>query len=141
MTVSDDGSDSNTLERGTAHGCQFRVDHVRGKHFAGYVRTDFGDQWHCEDFTGFPYTAIEAHGGLTYGVDEGGWIGFDFAHAGDTCILDGEVQTDYGGVNNTEWTPEDVAAECRKVARQVEGVGELFERFEDIGWGHPGDGE
>lgn len=35
--------------------------------------------WHGD----MPYEEIDAHGGLTYGVDGAGWVGFDTAHCSD----------------------------------------------------------
>lgn len=127
--------DTDALKDGTAHGCRFKVIQTDMGHFCGYVRTNLGPGWHYDDLMGFPHTLIEAHGGLTYGPDEDGWLGFDCAHAGDACVLDGETITDHRmNEDGTVWTPDDVAAECRKVARQYERVQELLEKFEQVGW-------
>lgn len=131
----DDGPE--VLERGTANGCSFKVVQLDMGHFCGYVRTNFGPAYSYEDIRGHMSSLVDCHGGLTYGVDEDGWVGFDCAHAGDVCIRGGEVQTDHEMTSRQEWTPEDVAAECRKVARQIETLTGFAETFEDRGWGHP----
>lgn len=80
--------------------------------------------------------AIDAHGGLTYGVDAEGWIGFDTNHAFDVSLdAEGNQLTgsddEYGALKNTnrgdrpdglphrEWTPAAVAAECERIAEQL----------------------
>lgn len=132
-----DSEDCEVLQEGTAENRRFRVVQVRGKHFAGYVRTNFGPLWSYDGIRGYMGGLVEAHGGLTYGVDDEGWVGFDYAHSGDSCVLDGEEQTDYGHTKDwgDKYTPEDVAAECRKVARQVDTLETFAEGFEDRGWG------
>jgi len=128
------------LESGVANGHRFEVRQVeldgRPAHFCGYVKTNFGPAWSYDDIRGYLGGLVDAHGGLTYGVDENGWVGFDCAHAGDQCILDGEPQSDHAITSDREWTPEDVAAECRKVARQIDTLETFVETFEDRGWGH-----
>lgn len=54
---------------------------------------------------------LEAHGGITYGPDKEGWVGFDAGHAGDLW-------------QPAEWMPE----------RMRQGV-ELACRFEGDPWG------
>jgi hypothetical protein len=131
--MSDDGVE--VLTAGTAHNHRFEVRQIRNRHFAGYVRTNFGPAWSYDDIRGHMSGLVECHGGLTYGVDEDGWVGFDCAHAGDVCILDGEEQTDHPGVDMREWHVDDVAAECRKVARQIHTLESFAEKFEDREWG------
>lgn len=133
MATSD--TDRKTLDSGVAHGCRFRVEQVRGQHFCGYIQTNFTPPWTYDDLRGGFSSLIDCHGGLTYGPDEDGYVGFDCAHAGDVCIIDGEVQTNHAMSTKMEWTPDDVAAECRKVARQVEVLQEFSEKFQRRGWG------
>lgn len=58
---------------------------IGGTHLSGcgYVQLPprLRGLWHWYD--DIPYEDVDAHGGLTYGVDAAGWIGFDTAHAGD----------------------------------------------------------
>lgn len=128
--------ESEVLKRGTAENRQFKVVLVRGSHFCGYVRTNFGRQWGYGEIRGYMGELVGCHGGLTYGVDEDGWVGFDCAHAGDVCIVDCEEVSDHAMSSRTEWTVDDVAAECRKAARQIDTLETFAEKFEDRGWGH-----
>lgn len=53
------------------------------------------------------------HGGITYGMDSMGWIGFDTSHYTDwTSIFP------YGH----RWTVEEVSDECRDLAEQVAAI-------------------
>lgn len=96
----------------------------------GYVRVPKGHPWHGKD-----YDSIEAHvhGGLTFakpdepcdkgGLDDGWWIGFDCAHAGDA--QDPELVERFkfhpfpnlfdGSVKSQEY----VEAECRQLIEQA----------------------
>lgn len=58
---------------------------INGTHLAGcgYVQLPLRLRGLWQWFGDIPYDLFDAHGGLTYGVDAGGWIGFDTAHAGD----------------------------------------------------------
>ncbi|MBD3941974.1 hypothetical protein IF188_09730 [Microbacterium sp. NEAU-LLC] len=47
----------------------------------GYVRLPDDHPWRA--IADLQASGIDAHGGITYGVDEDGWIGFDTLHAGD----------------------------------------------------------
>lgn len=128
-------SDQEVLDSGTANGHRFEVRQIRGAHFAGYVRTNFGPGYSYEDLRGHMGSLVECHGGLTYGVDEDGWVGFDCAHAGDVCILEGDVQKNHSMSTTKEWTVEDVAAECRSVCRQIDTLETFAEAFDKRGWG------
>lgn len=92
-------------------------------HYCGYVQTVLsGEEW-----TDVMYD-IDVHGGITYGVDDAGWVGFDCAHAFDVCV-DENGKPLPGGHNYTElgatseyrkyWSLEDVRAEVEKLARIV----------------------
>ena len=124
------------LESGTANGHRYEVRQTDMGHFCGYVRTNFGPKWTYEDIRGRFSHLVDCHGGLTYGVDEDGWVGFDCAHAGDVCVLDGDEQTDHAMSTERTWTPEDVAEECEKVAEQIDILETFAEQFEGRGWGH-----
>lgn len=50
---------------------------MRDYHYCGYVRTTLSGTY--TDYE----SEIDVHGGVTYGIDDEGWIGFDAGHAGD----------------------------------------------------------
>lgn len=82
----------------------------------GYVRLPEGHPWRMLadiQFTDQP--DVDVNGGITYGVDKDGWIGFDTLHAGDYW----PGMRDTPGYYDTRWTPDMVAEEARKLARQV----------------------
>lgn len=82
----------------------------------GYVRITEGHPWF-----GLGYDAIDVdvHGGLTFGSDSDGWIGFDTLHSGDiwpglpSSLRFGPASWD------KHWTPELVAEETKRLARQA----------------------
>lgn len=91
---------------------------IRDSHYCGYVQTPFeGDH---EDFVG----TIEVCGGLTYGIDDDGWVGFDTLHHHTVSVdSDGDpigplsgYLMDSPGV--TEWGPRDVVDETVDMAKQ-----------------------
>lgn len=59
---------------------------VNGK--CGYVRMPepFRSRKLLAD--GIDYDEVQVHGGLTYGMDEDGWVGFDTSHLGDRWLPD-----------------------------------------------------
>ena len=68
---------------------------MRPYHYCGYVRSTLSGHYDDPEFRG-----IEVHGGLTYGVDAEGWLGFDAAHARDQpgwMGSDGERSVDVEG--------------------------------------------
>ena len=65
---------------------------------------------------------VQVHGGLTYGIDEGGWIGFDTRHLGDVWpgVNDDEGERWWvAGIPTRVWSIDAVEAEARRLARQV----------------------
>lgn len=92
-------------------------------HYCGYVQTGlrFG-------YTDLPYNGgrslIEVHGGVTYGVDSEGWIGFDCAHAGDTCVEDGSEHGEDDSLRKV-WTVDKVKSETEKLADQLKNLEEF----------------
>lgn len=49
-------------------------------HWCGYVRIGDLENYEREDLHS------HIHGGVTWGIDDNGWIGFDCDHAYDVCI-------------------------------------------------------
>ena len=73
---------------------------------------------------------ISVHGGVTYGPDENGWVGFDTLHAGDYWPgMDKPMAPGLGSFHMCDrsprkcdcrrWTPAMVAQEARALAKQV----------------------
>lgn len=105
--------------------------------YCGYVQTSLPESLSFDDLhERFP---IRVHGGLTYGVDPDGWVGFDCGHAFDVCVdEDGErldVQTfgmevygdmtpGGGGAEDLTqvWTLERVRAETERLADELSAV-------------------
>lgn len=102
-------------------GLECLVLNMYDSHYCGYVKTPFDG--HFEEFN----KLVNVHGGLSYGVDERGWLGFDTAHAFDVPTTEfgetlsgnpiGDFVRDMGD-EQTEWYPEDVMEETAKLAEQ-----------------------
>lgn len=100
----------------------------------GYVRLPTGHPWRGWSYDDIP---VEVPGGLTYGCDEDGWIGFDTAHFMDYWSTE-EIQRFDGDptyawwLGSTEsvaidpyridWTIEKMVAETENLARQAASV-------------------
>lgn len=92
----------------------------------GYVQLPEGHPWREAADIQHGNPDIDVHGGITYGVDENGWIGFDTLHAFDRWPGEAEYWRRRGqpGLAHPEneahakyWMPELVADEARKLAR------------------------
>ena len=99
-------------------------------HYCGYVQVEF-----VTNYMELMDDGVRVHGGLTYGVDDAGWVGFDCAHAGDVCLdEDGErfgyrveLREEYGIEmpsppiygDGTEWHLDDVKEEVETLAEQL----------------------
>lgn len=64
---------------------------------------------------------VEVHGGVTYGPNEDGWIGFDTLHSGDYWPESRDKPRDY----DRTWSEDEVAAECERFAASAKAVMEL----------------
>lgn len=127
-------SDRPALREGVAQGFPWKV--VVAPHLAslnGYVRLSTGHLWFGLFYDDIP---AEVHGGLTYGCDEDGWIGFDTGHFNDYWSAE-EIHRFDGDptyawwLNATErrladddpytnlWTIEKMIAETENLARQA----------------------
>lgn len=76
-----------------------------------------------------PYEEIEAHGGLTYGVDGAGWIGFDTSHLGDYW----EVEALAPLLDRLEY---EELLHVREIYEQMPG-GSVWERHQARSWTIP----
>ena len=113
--------DAQVVARFEHAGLDCVVLNMRDRHYCGYVNTPFDG--HYEEFQNYS----DVHGGLTYGLDENDWIGFDTAHAFDqpmtalgralpnNPIADMVADSEH----SREWTPEDVMEETAQLAEQI----------------------
>jgi len=141
-----EAADKTDVHREWEHAdLECRVTIVRENHYCGYVcvpeaiRDDLRYTSTYDEKLGVLEADVDVHGGVTYGLDGDGWIGFDTAHAGDTNYDgDGEplpgwpnmMQVGRGGGDlDTDWTPETVTAEAESLADQLathlEGSGDV----------------
>jgi len=95
-------------------------------HYCGYIRT--GLRGNINSVENKLYRLIDVHGGITYGVDEEGWVGFDTAHARDINkdeegnITNQDALYDEDDEKSTIWTPEIVREEIEDLADQWESL-------------------
>lgn len=63
---------------------------------------------------------VEVHGGVTFGPDRDGWIGFDTLHGGDIWpdAPSSRAERDWGRT----WTEDQVAAETERMAASAKAV-------------------
>ena len=94
-------------------------------HYCGYVQLPEGLR---EDF-GREDTSLRVHGGLTYGPDADGWVGFDTGHGWDVNLDENGEQWGVWvrmppipapePIGATVWTVEGVVGEVEQLAEQV----------------------
>lgn len=86
----------------------------------GYAQMPEGHQWSTKSLQSEDYDLLTAPGGITYGPDAEGWVGFDTLHSGDKW--EGSDAPDFcppGECDCTVWTAEMVAHHARLLARQI----------------------
>jgi len=131
--VDDEGDETQNILEWSYKGKKCKVVRHDMGHYCGYVRTSFSDDFTYSDFHHFENNLVSVHGGLTYGVDEDGWVGFDCAHAGDKCV--DEDGNDFGRMESynttTVWAPEDVRDEVESLAEQVRVVEEFADKVKN----------
>lgn len=84
----------------------------------GYARIPEGHPWRkLDDFQWGNSANISIHGGVTFGITDDGWIGFDTSHYGDYWP---DSPMNFGhSIGDTDWTREMVVAEAKDLARQI----------------------
>lgn len=122
----------NTVKEWTHRGLECELKKNRLGHFTGYVRVPddrLGEvRFHSsvDELDGHTPPDVEAPGGITYGPDDEGVIGFDTAHAWD--VNHDEHGEQFGTVDpmyppddekTTVWTPEKVANAVEDLAEQI----------------------
>lgn len=121
--------DISPVKEGISHGIPWRVlASPIAFTWNGYIRLPANHPWRILEDWRIP---TDVHGGITYGPDWDGWVGFDTCHADDsTLMLDGtdmdaDLRTfcDLMGIPAPEsphrWTCEEVVAETRRLAHQA----------------------
>lgn len=80
------------VEEGTLQGIQWKtIASQVAFAWNGYVRLPEQHPWYgLEDWR----VPVDVHGGITYGPDPDGWIGFDTLHAGDAVLMLDQVDPD-----------------------------------------------
>jgi hypothetical protein len=103
-----------TTKRFTHAGLQCKVVKTPAGHWCGYVKV-LGSlssvQWRQDYDHGSGELVpvdVDVHGGITYGLDDEGWVGFDDAHA--TRLVD---------VRDAETAAEAVREETEALAEQI----------------------
>lgn len=134
---------NDVLAKGVHKGLEWMVVHNGSGYRCGYVRLPKGHPWHG-NVSCFNDHDLQVHGGITFnapdepcakgGADDGFWIGFDCAHAGDAP--DPELPSSRGsyydsmmagilsiGGGECVRSQEYVEAECRSLCEQVAKAG------------------
>ena len=95
-----------------------------------YVQLPPGHPWADVSYESLDEAGVIAHGGLTYGPDGDGWLGFDTAHAWDVWTeaalaeIGGEHDPRFifhlpGGTGNTYWSLNLLVSEVQNLAAQA----------------------
>lgn len=132
-------SDADAVREGTHEGLRYKVVVGPVGNYCGYVRTAFDESWHYDDLQAWSGVLLDTHGGVTYGVDSNGWLGFDCAHARDICVTEDDeplgggvaVNYEHDSEGSVVWTPDAVAEECESLAEQVADLQEFAEMVID----------
>lgn len=109
------------IERGTEDGIEWAL--LEAPFYGavnGYARLPEGHPWRELDLMFDDCEVVDVHGGVTYGPDEQGWIGFDTLHAWD--IWPGKTpmfESDAYDPMNIHWTQQRVKEEALSLARQA----------------------
>lgn len=93
----------------TTYGLQCKVVFTHMSFRCGYVKLP--EAFRAVDYDSLP---VDVHGGLTYGPDKEGFVGFDCAHAGDADADNPNRFPHYHF-----WTLEEVVEETEKLAEQL----------------------
>lgn len=100
--------------------------------YNGYVKLLEDHPYRHADYDDIP---VHCHGGLTYGPDDDGWVGFDTLHAGDVWGED-EISADEltaeqlrdkswvsmfssGEDADVHWTKDKLRSEIKQLAEQL----------------------
>lgn len=128
------------LEKGVYRDFEYEIVHNDLGYRCGYVKLPPNHPWYGKDYNDLDF--VEVHGGLTFaeadescdqvGEDDGWWIGFDCAHAGDAkdpllmtvedLKWEAELSSKCGNLSRTRdtiKTTEYVREECKSLIEQA----------------------
>lgn len=112
---------NHLLASGTHLGFDWFVLHNGMGYRCGYVKIPVGHPWFGKDYNSLD---VDVHGGLTYGPDEEGWVGFDCAHlydAQDRTLPHSHQMKNYNGESVVRTTAF-VRSECESLCQQAASV-------------------
>jgi len=116
------------------------IKHPKIGHYCGYAKTPLNHLSHTNiTYQGDNHIKlIEVHGGITYGPDEDGFVGFDCGHAGDICWSEGvphdtfSLDKDRDDKWRNDWEVEDVVEEVEYLADQLSALEQFLEANGEI---------
>lgn len=115
--------EAKVIYTGTIGMIEYKVkQHLVFVMFMGYVKLPADHPWRRLDADNIP---VDVHGGITYGPDNDGWIGFDTMHPCDSIA----IWQQYGGYRITGgelWTPRRTERETIRLALAAD---EAYERY------------
>lgn len=90
--------------------------------FMGYAKLPADHPWRQLNADDIP---VDVHGGITYGPDSDGWIGFDTMHAGDMIDMWHRPEG-FQPIEGKIWSPSRARLETIRLALAVD---EEYERY------------
>lgn len=99
------------IRSGRSHGITWGI--RKPYSYCGYAQLPQDHPWRTTNTQRLPSDALDIHGGITYGMDDEGWIGFDFAHG---CDIVGHQED---GTIIFKTTLDDVIQECKNLCQQI----------------------
>ena len=92
----------------------------------GYARVPEGHIWRKLNDWQLECTAdVKVHGGVTYGITDEGWIGFDTAHYCDVWEGSKYLLGEDDSPDNIYWDQDKVIEEAKYLARQIAATNKL----------------
>lgn len=112
---------TETVEKWEYRGHQCKIRWVQlgpeHAHWTGYATTTLRETYPILN------AKIRVHGGITYGIDDDGYVGFDCGHAWDACLRDEQLYGVFAYRENvTEWTKGMVIDEVESLVDQLEEI-------------------
>lgn len=114
-----------TVASGVRSGVDWCVNRTDWGTFNGYARIPVGHPWRAQpegEYLDGLADPPQVHGGVTYGPDEHGWIGFDTAHIGDEVPVFAVLGLPQPHPKPHRWTIAEVENECTALADQIAGA-------------------
>lgn len=109
------------LESGIKKGIRWTIyRNDRHGNINGYVQIPDDHKWRqLTDWESEFSPDLSVHGGITYGITEDGWIGFDTAHSKDYWAGSQSHSRSINDLNAIHWTQQMVVKETKKLAKQI----------------------